>query len=99
MPRATRLLAEARLDIEEAFDWYLERSSRAAEGFLHEVEGGIALVVESPTVWPEYVASTRKYQLRRYPFNVVYQEVGDTIVIVAIAHQKRLPGYWMGREA
>ena len=56
--RPTKLLAEARLEIEETFDWYLERSSRAAEGFLREVERGIATTT---SMWKEWSGSKQSF--------------------------------------
>jgi hypothetical protein len=32
--------------------------------------------------------------LRRFPFNVIHQFHGDEIRVIAIAHQRRKPGYW-----
>jgi len=32
-----------------------------------------------------------------FPYNVLYAIEKDTIVIVAVAHQKRRPSYWKAR--
>jgi hypothetical protein len=32
--------------------------------------------------------------LEPYPFSVVYVIRGDEVVIIAVAHHKRRPGYW-----
>jgi hypothetical protein len=34
---------------------------------------------------------------RRFPFSVIYAHEEATIVIVAVAHQRRRPGYWRER--
>jgi len=44
-----------------------------------------------------YLADTRRYLLRRFPFFVVFREVDDRVQIVAVAHARRRPGYWLGR--
>lgn len=44
-----------------------------------------------------YLADTRRYLLRRFPFFVVFREVADRVQIVAVAHARRRPGYWLGR--
>jgi hypothetical protein len=44
--------------------------------------------------------SPSRYQtflLQRFPFGVVYREVGETLQIVAVARGRRNPGYWKGR--
>jgi plasmid stabilization system protein ParE len=94
---SAKLLFEAREEIVEAFEWYLERSQAAAESFLREVEHSLALVAETPEVWPEFESGTRRYILRRYPFALIYRSRGDLIEIVAFAHQRRKPGYWSDR--
>ena len=39
----------------------------------------------------------RTFRLRTFRYNVVYVIDGDEIVIVAVAHHRRRPGYWRGR--
>jgi hypothetical protein len=34
----------------------------------------------------------------RFPYSIVYKEAADKIMIVAIAHQRRRPGYWRRRK-
>ncbi len=88
---------EALREIDEAFEWYLERSVQAAESFVREVDGGLALVGASPTVWPIFHRGTRRYVLRRFPYDIVYRDRAGGVQIVAIAHHKRRPGYWQRR--
>ncbi len=35
--------------------------------------------------------------LRRFPYMIVYLVDPDEIFIVAVAHVRRLPGYWTSR--
>jgi plasmid stabilization system protein ParE len=91
------LTPEARREIDDAFEWYLERSLQAAESFVHEVDSAIALVASSPTIWPRFEAGTRRYILRKFPYNIVYREVPTGIEVVAVAHHKRRPRYWTRR--
>jgi hypothetical protein len=32
-----------------------------------------------------------------FPYSVIFQEKEDIVLIVAVAHAKRRPGYWRGR--
>ena len=86
-------IAEARV----AFRWYRDRSETAAEAFLAELDRAIDLISEAPMRWPAYVHRTRRFLLRRFPFVVVYREVGETIQVIAVAHGRRKPGYWKER--
>lgn len=83
--------------MEEARDWYLERSVEAAAGFLREIERGLSLVAEGPRIWPAFEAGTRRYVLSKYPYSIIYRERHGEIEVVALAHQKRKPRYWQGR--
>ena len=77
--------------------WYEDRNPEAAEAFMTEFDLAMARIEEAPRRWPPYLADTRRYLLRRFPFFVVFREVDDRVQIVAIAHAKRRPGYWLGR--
>jgi hypothetical protein len=35
--------------------------------------------------------------LRRFPFGIVYGVMGNQVLVVAIIHTRRKPGYWMNR--
>ena len=40
---------------------------------------------------------TRRAMLPRFPYGVVFLELGTEIRILAVAHAKRQPGYWLNR--
>lgn len=89
---------EAAEEAENARDWYAARSPLAARGFLLELENAVRAVVEAPQRWPEGTSRTRRYVFPRgYPFTLVYRLTDQAVEIVAVSHQKRRPGYWLGR--
>ncbi|HET9766744.1 MAG TPA: type II toxin-antitoxin system RelE/ParE family toxin [Thermoanaerobaculia bacterium] len=90
-------LAAAQAEVREAFEWYCERSPRAAERFLTELDRATLLIRETPTVWPLFESGTRRYVLHGFPYSVIYRELADHIQVVAVAHGKRKPGYWRSR--
>jgi plasmid stabilization system protein ParE len=88
---------DAVLDAESARDWYTEQSPFAARGFLLALEAALQSVTESPLAAAEKLHGCRHYVFpSRYPFTLVYR-IGDAIEVVAVAHQKRRPGYWRDR--
>ena len=91
------VLPEALDDALAADSWYRAHSASAADAFLAEVERAVARITETPGRWPGYLTGTRRFLLRRFPFFVVYRLRSDLILIVAIAHARRRPGYWRGR--
>jgi len=87
----------ARDDFDESLDWYGKRSLDAALGFVAAVEEAVEKIVADPARFPSTHAGCRYCTLRRYPFRVVFHEETDRLVVVAIAHAKRRPGYWRSR--
>ena len=77
--------------------WYRERSLIAAMNLQSAFEQAVDRVSKAPQRWPIYFSNFRKYTLRQFPLSLVYQEVSSDSVVVAVAHGRRRPGYWMDR--
>ncbi len=88
---------DAVLEGRAAREWYVERNLVAADGFVAEIERGLTAISDAPIQWPRYLHGTRRYLLRRFPFAIVYREAAGGVLVVAIAHAKRRPGYWHAR--
>lgn len=41
----------------------------------------------------------RQATVRRFPYRVVFLEMESEILVVAVAHERRRPGYWRSRLA
>ena len=98
MALALEYLEQALLEAEAAARWYAERSPSAALAFSDEIDTAEDAIVQSPEAWPAYDHGTRRYLLRRFPFSVVYRVESTRVLLVAVAHAKRRPGYWTSRE-
>lgn len=92
-----RLHPEARAELREARRWYDQRSPLSATAFAQAVDSAVSRIVAVPTQCPLADYGTRKLVLQRFPFNIFYLYDESEIVIVAVAHQKRRPGYWSSR--
>jgi toxin ParE1/3/4 len=95
--RELEYLEEALEEAEAAARWYAERSATAAAAFTEEIDTAEAAIVGLPEAWPLFDHGTRRYLLRRFPFSVVYRIEARRILIVAVAHARRRPGYWRSR--
>lgn len=98
MARDLEYLAEALEEAEASARWYAERSPAAALAFDAELDAAERAISERPEAWSPYAHGTRRYLLARYPFSVVYRVEGHRVVVVAIAHVGRRPGYWRARS-
>jgi len=90
---------EAVAEAREAERWYRERSDFAADAFLSALDRAVERIAEAPELSARYVAGTRRFLLRHFPYSVVYREKAGRIEIIAIAHGRRRPGYWRSRLA
>jgi len=77
--------------------WYEERNPAAASALVREVDHAVAAILDSPNRWPRYFGETPRFLLKRFPYSVVYRQLGNAVQIIAIAHARRRPGYWMHR--
>jgi plasmid stabilization system protein ParE len=92
-----RFHPEAQQEYLTALAWYRERSLIAAINFEGAFDQAVARIREAPLRWPIYFKDFRKYILRQYPFGIVYQDFSPEIVVLAVAHGRRQPGYWKDR--
>ncbi len=84
-------------EAEAAVDWYAQRSPRAAERFLDELDRAIDQIAENPRQYSLHDFATRRMVLLRFPFVIVFREAAANVEIIAIAHGRRKPGYWRER--
>ena len=91
------VLPAAEAETREAFLWYFERSPLAADAFRTEVFDAIDGLADSADTWPEDEDGVRRFVLRRFPYTLFYEVSQRTVTVLAVAHQRRRPGYWQAR--
>ena len=79
------------------FAWRAHQVSNARLATIEALALAIWRIQESPDFWPPHDFSTRRIVLRRFPYLDIYRIESDRIVIVAVAHTSRRPGYWRDR--
>ena len=84
-------------DYAEAFAWYNARGVLLASDFEREIERGIRLIFENPLRWPEFDSERRRLVVRKFPYSIIYEMHGEEVVVLAVAHGKRKPYYWLDR--
>lgn len=91
------VLPEAEAEIREAFLWYFERSPIAADAFRTDTLQAIDRLAVDALTWPENEDAIRRHILRHFPYTIFYEIRGNTVTVLAVAHQRRKPGYWRKR--
>lgn len=88
----------ARLEFEEAADYYEERRFYLGEEFTDEVLEALSRISKNPGLYAAVQgAAYRVCHLNRFPYAIIYRLDADAIFVAAIAHQKRRPAYWSQR--
>ncbi len=99
--KPARLTAPARGEIRDAARWYREHSPTVAQQFIAEILRALELIEEFPGAGSTipYVddPQTRRFPIRTFPYQIVFVELDDILEVVAVAHDRRRPGYWIPR--
>jgi plasmid stabilization system protein ParE len=91
------ILPAAEAEFRAAFFWYFERSPLAADAFRTEVFDTIDRLGGDAPTWPRDDDGIHFHTLGRFPYTVHYEVAGSVATVLAIAHQRRAPGYWRQR--
>ena len=93
---------EADAEYRGAARWYEARRVHLGVEFLDAVDAAIDQLVTMPRAGallrrlpPDL--PIRRRAVTRFPYHVIYLEMATHIRILALAHDRRKPGYWKGR--
>ena len=89
--------ADAKAELDESFDWYAQRSVRAASNFTNAVNAALERISTDPEQFPKIDETQRDCPVKRFPYRIVFRVETDRILVVAVAHAKRRPAYWRDR--
>ena len=92
-----RFVAGARLEFLAEVAYYNETQPGLGSRFTTAVEKATARALAFPLAGSPSVAGTRRVVLKGFPFSLFYRPEGDGIVIFAVSHHARRPGYWLDR--
>jgi plasmid stabilization system protein ParE len=84
--------------MDAAADWYERERVGLRDLFERAVDDVLTAIRHAPlggTAWRSGPA--KRWRIKRFPFQVVYLVASPDIVVVAVAHDKRRPGYWVTR--
>ena len=92
-----RFLSPAEDEMTEAALFYESRSDGLGNDFLDDVQRAIDRSSEYPYFGEPVDPGLRRTLLHRFPFSLIYAVEREGIVIIALAHHGRAPGYWRSR--
>ncbi|MCA8926302.1 MAG: type II toxin-antitoxin system RelE/ParE family toxin [Planctomycetes bacterium] len=96
-----RLATGVEGEIRSAARWYEDRREGLGEALVLAVRETVLALREAPESHsPLGEAGSfrfRQAKVRRFPYRVVFLETDTELLIVAVAHERRRPGYWQSR--
>ena len=92
-----RFLSPAEEEMTEAALFYELSLDGLGRNFLDEVQRAVDRLSDYPHSGEPIDLEFRRTLLHRFPFSLIYALERTEIVIVAVAHHGRAPGYWRRR--
>jgi plasmid stabilization system protein ParE len=94
---------EARAELRAAAIWYDERRAGLGDEFIAEVSAVLDRLGEGPAAFPVWPGtsgapmSIRRAVINRFPYVIAFEVHATHALVLAIAHAKRRPLYWLSR--
>ncbi len=89
---------EALTEYAEAVQYYTQQRAEVGQAFIDAVEDAAYRIRESPTRWSVIDEDVRRCLTRKFPYGILYTIEKDYILILAVMHCSREPGYWKERR-
>ena len=89
----------ARRELEESIDYYNAERRGLGREFREEVQHVLALLTRFPRLGQPVRGSLWRMMLSGFPYLIYYRHLeSDDLRILAVAHNRRRPEYWVGRQ-
>lgn len=82
----------------ESIVYYESKQAGLGASYLAEFERTMSDACGAPHRYPiEKHPDVRRIRMNRFPFAVLFRESSGTVQVLAVAHNRRRPQYWLGR--
>jgi plasmid stabilization system protein ParE len=95
--RVVQFLAAASEELEAAASYYENHQSGLGHQLIAEARKTRDRIVALPNAAPEIRSGIRRRTIHRFPYHIIYRVTDDQILVIAVAHKRRRPDYWLGR--
>jgi plasmid stabilization system protein ParE len=92
-----RFLKAAQAEIDDATAYFDEQREGLGRRFKVDLQRTIDFVLEHPHSGKRLADRVRKFRLSTFRYDVIFILDVAEIVIVAVAHHRKHPGYWHDR--
>lgn len=87
----------AKIEFDDAINWYGDKSTALAREFLGEIEQAISTAASTPQRFPLVFGDVRRAVTRRFPYAIYFRVRADSLIVLAIFHGRRNPEIWRRR--
>jgi plasmid stabilization system protein ParE len=94
---AIRLLREAEEELRLAAQFYEEAQPGLGRALIVEVRRAKNLIAAHPLAARILRGEIRVRSIARFPYRIYYRVRAEEIVVIAIGHRRRRPGFWNSR--
>ena len=95
---AVRYLRIAESELLDAAEYYDAQAAGLGRRLVEDVETTVARIIEQPTLGQVVQGNLRQRLLIHFPYRLIYSYLNNEITVLAVAHFKRLPSYWIKRN-
>ena len=88
---------EAEAEFLAALAYYADQSVRTSDRFEAEIRRLVASIETMPRRHGPWRRGTRRARTRRFRYLVIFAERPTSLLIVAVAHTRQRPDYWLQR--
>lgn len=92
-----RILREAQEDLQVAARFYETEQSGLGRALINEVRRAFRHIAERPLASRLERRDIRVRTVQRFPYRIYFRACPEEILIVAIGHRRRRPGFWRER--
>jgi plasmid stabilization system protein ParE len=87
-------------EVDEAVRWYDNQSAGLGGDFYDKFSDALSQIASHPEGFAFWLRSNtiRRAKLRRFPYDLLFEIRPDAVRIVCLRHEKRHPGFGMGRS-
>jgi plasmid stabilization system protein ParE len=91
------LRLDAKLDLEEALDWYEQKRAGLGKDFVAAVGDAMDNLRREPDRGIAVFNQLRRANVKRFPYGIFYLVEPDRIVVVGVLHARSSPKAWKSR--
>lgn len=99
--KSLKVIEAAEAELEQATAWYRDRDVRVANRFVAEARRTLGLIETFPQIGGRVPGveddDVRQMPIHTFPYHIVFVDLPDRLEVVAFAHRRRRPAYFVDR--